>query len=162
MRHLFCILFTMCLGFTFAQTIDDAVLHDTMVLDTPDTTEVLLLVDLMENAVVHQDSAIYQLMMDKYLGIERGVQEVSGFRVQVYSSNVQIQAKNEAMLLHQELSKQLTQAIYIISEPPFWKVRVGDFRTREEANAYKETLLKLYPILQSSTYVVPDKVTVYN
>ena len=162
MRHLFCILFTMCLGFTFAQTIDDAVLYDTMVLDTPDTTEVLLLVDLMENAVVHQDSAIYQLMMDKYLGIERGVQEVSGFRVQVYSSNVQIQAKNEAMLLHQELSKQLTQAIYIISEPPFWKVRVGDFRTREEANAYKETLLKLYPILQSSTYVVPDKVTVYN
>lgn len=152
----------MCLGFTFAQTIDDAVLYDTMVLDTPDTTEVLLLVDLMENAVVHQDSAIYQLMMDKYLGIERGVQEVSGFRVQVYSSNVQIQAKNEAMLLHQELSKQLTQAIYIISEPPFWKVRVGDFRTREEANAYKETLLKLYPILQSSTYVVPDKVTVYN
>ena len=162
MRHLFCILFTMCLGFTFAQTIDDAVLHDTMALDTPDTTEVLLLVDLMENAVVHQDSAIYQLMMDKYLGIERGVQEVSGFRVQVYSSNVQIQAKNEAMLLHQELSKQLTQAIYIISEPPFWKVRVGDFRTREEANAYKDTLLKLYPILQSSTYVVPDKVTVYN
>ena len=162
MRHLFCILFTMCLGFTFAQTIDDAVLHDTMALDTPDTTEVLLLVDLMENAVVHQDSAIYQLMMDKYLGIERGMQEVSGFRVQVYSSNVQIQAKNEAMLLHQELSKQLTQAIYIISEPPFWKVRVGDFRTREEANAYKETLLKLYPILQSSTYVVPDKVTVYN
>ena len=152
----------MCLGFTFAQTIDDAVLYDTMVLDTPDTTEVLFLVDLMENAVVHQDSAIYQLMMDKYLGIERGVQEVSGFRVQVYSSNVQIQAKNEAMLLHQELSKQLTQAIYIISEPPFWKVRVGDFRTREEANAYKETLLKLYPILQSSTYVVPDKVTVYN
>lgn len=152
----------MCLGFTFAQTIDDAVLYDTMALDTPDTTEVLLLVDLMENAVVHQDSAIYQLMMDKYLGIERGVQEVSGFRVQVYSSNVQIQAKNEAMLLHQELSKQLTQAIYIISEPPFWKVRVGDFRTREEANAYKETLLKLYPILQSSTYVVPDKVTVYN
>ena len=162
MRHLFCILFTMCLGFTFAQTIDDAVLYDTMALDTPDTTEVLLLVDLMENAVVHQDSAIYQLMMDKYLGIERGVQEVSGFRVQVYSSNVQIQAKNEAMLLHQELSKQLTQAIYIISEPPFWKVRVGDFRTREEANAYKDTLLKLYPILQSSTYVVPDKVTVYN
>ena len=162
MRHLFCILFTMCLGFTFAQTIDDAVLYDTMVLDTPDTTEVLFLVDLMENAVVHQDSAISQLMMDKYLGIERGVQEVSGFRVQVYSSNVQIQAKNEAMLLHQELSKQLTQAIYIISEPPFWKVRVGDFRTREEANAYKETLLKLYPILQSSTYVVPDKVTVYN
>ena len=152
----------MCLGFTFAQTIDDAVLHDTMALDTPDTTEVLLLVDLMETAVVHQDSAIYQLMMDKYLGIEHGVQEVSGFRVQVYSSNVQIQAKNEAMLLHQELSKQLTQAIYIISEPPFWKVRVGDFRTREEANAYKETLLKLYPILQSSTYVVPDKVTVYN
>lgn len=52
--------------------------------------------------------------------------------------------------------------MYVISEPPFWKVRIGNFRTRDEANQYKKTLLDLYPELQSSTYVVPDKVIVLN
>ena len=64
----------------------------------------------MEHAIVHQDSSIYRLMMDKYLGIERGQQEVSGFRVQVYSSNLQQRAKNESILLQQELEKKLSKA----------------------------------------------------
>ena len=54
-----------------------------------DSTDIILLTDAMENAIIHQDSPIYRLLLDKYLGIERGQQEVSGFRVQVYSSNQQ-------------------------------------------------------------------------
>jgi hypothetical protein len=116
----------------------------------------------MENAIVHQDSAIRQLMMDKYLGIARGQLEISGFRVQVYSSNQQQFAKNESILLQQALEQKLSHPVYVISEPPFWKVRIGNFRTRDEANQYKESLLDLFPELQSSMYVVPDKVIVLN
>ena len=76
------------------------------------------------------------------------------------SSNTQQQAKSESISLQQELEKKLSQPVYVISEPPFWKVRIGNFRTREEANQYKKTLLDLYPKLQSSTYIVPDKVIV--
>ena len=54
-----------------------------------DTIEVVLLKDMMNNAIIHQDSMIDRLMLDKRLGRQRGLQELNGFRVQVYSSNQQ-------------------------------------------------------------------------
>ena len=125
-----------------------------------DTLDLSLLTDVMENAVVYQDSLIEELMRDKRLGRQRGQQEVSGFRVQVYSSNRQQEAKNEALALQQELKNKLDYPVYVISEPPFWKVRIGDFLKREDANAYKETMLLQFPDLYGSTYIVPDKVIV--
>jgi hypothetical protein len=116
----------------------------------------------MENATVYQDSMVRQLMIDKQLGIQRGKVEVDGFRVQVYSSNQQQIAKNESLILQQELEKVLSKTVYTISEPPFWKVRVGDFLTREDAMLYKNELVSQFPDLQSSAYVVPDKVIVVN
>lgn len=125
-----------------------------------DTIKVILLNDIMENALIHQDSMIDRLMIDKRLGRQRGQQELNGFRVQVYSSNQQQVAKNEAISLQQDLKDKLDYPIYIISEPPFWKVRIGNFLTREEANTYKEQLLVQYPNLYGSTYIVPDKITI--
>ena len=165
MKHI--LLFLICImasGFIFAQYNDTIIIQEEVIsldsITTDDTIQHLLLTDIMENAVIHQDSSIYRLMMDKHLGIERGQQEVNGFRVQVYSSNTQQRAKNESISLQQELEKRLSHPVYVISEPPFWKVRIGNFRTRDEANQYKQTLLDLYPELQSGTYVVPDKVIV--
>lgn len=171
MKHIYMIIACAIFGGNiYAQQMDtlpseEFIMTDSIVSDSiaGDSIEVVLvLTDLMENVIVHQDSAIHRLLLDKYLGIERGQQEINGFRVQVYSSNMQQRAKNESILLHQELTKKLSQAIYVVSEPPFWKVRVGNFRTREEANLYKETLLDLLPELRSSTYVVPDKIIVLN
>lgn len=119
---------------------------------------VMLITDAMENVVVHQDSLITRLMEDKRVGRQRGQYEEDGFRLQVYASNVQQTAKNEALLLQQRLEPQIDVPVYAQSEPPFWKVRLGNFRTREEANRYKEIFLQDFPDLQGSTYVVPDKI----
>lgn len=119
---------------------------------------VVLIVDAMENVVVHQDSLITRLMYDKRTGYERGQYETDGFRLQVYASNLQQEAKNEALLLQQRLEPLVDVPVYAQSEPPFWKVRLGNFRTREEATRYKEIFLKDFPDLQGSTYVVPDKI----
>lgn len=138
---------------------------DSVVLDSieaEDTVRVVLLTDIMDNAVVYQDSLVRELMINKRLGIQRGVQEVNGYRVQVFSSNQQQSAKNRALLLQQDLSSQLVEPVYAISEPPFWKVRIGNFLTREEANNYRMILVSQYPDLQGSTYVVPDKIIIVN
>ena len=144
----------------------DSILRlDSVVLDTiaaVDTVEVVLLTDVMANAVVHQDSLVRELMINKRLGIQRGVQEMNGYRVQVFSSNQQQSAKNRALLLQQDLSGQLKEPVYAISEPPFWKVRIGNFLTREKANNYRMTFIAQFPELQGSTYVVPDKIIVVN
>lgn len=142
---------------------DDTTLIDSVYIDSTAIVaeqEVRLIIDEMPNVAVHQDSAITNLMIDKTIGFQRGVQEVDGFRVQVYASNLPQVAKNEALLLQQELAPRVDVEIYVISEPPFWKVRLGNFKTREEATEYKEMLNMLFPDLRGGTYVVQDKVII--
>lgn len=147
---------------------------DTLLLDSlhTDTLQVVdslqqdtihtFILDDMPNVLVHQDSAITLLLEDKSYNRQRGQHQVSGFRVQVYASNTPQVAKNEALDLYETISSQVNMPVYVISEPPFWKVRLGDFLTREEAIEYKNQLNVLFPHLQGSTYVVPDQVTVNN
>lgn len=129
-------------------------------LSNKDSIEVILITDNMPNAVVHQDSSIRELMLNKRIGYVRGEQVKEGFRVQIYASNNQQQAKKEATELQQRVENLIDIPIYTLSEPPFWKVRIGNFENREEANVYKNTLLQLFPELTGSTYVVPDKIIV--
>lgn len=114
----------------------------------------------MPGAVVHQDSSIYRLLQDKVEGVVRGQQETDGFRVQIYSSNRQQTAKTEALKLEKEFSEQLDVKVYVEYNPPFWKVRIGDFLTLDEANTYKDELLRRFPQLQSSTYIVRDRIQI--
>lgn len=146
----------------------DTILVDSLRIDTlqsdtlqSDTLHTFIL-DAMPNAIVHQDSAITLLLEDKSYNRQRGQHQVSGFRVQVYASNTPQVAKNEALDLYETISSQVNMPVYVISEPPFWKVRLGDFLTREEAIEYKNQLNLLFPHLQGSTYVVPDQVIVNN
>ncbi|MBQ0118642.1 MAG: SPOR domain-containing protein [Bacteroidales bacterium] len=111
----------------------------------------------MSPARVYQDSMITLLMQEKITGIERGQTEISGWRVQIYSSNNQSDAKAGALAIQQQLNGQLSVGIYVLYTPPFWKVRVGDFRTMEEAQQYKQLFIESYPDLQATTYVVRDE-----
>ena len=165
MTKIMCILTTLLwvVGVSAQELYLDTMPVDTLQVDTlqEDTLHTFIL-DAMPNVVVHQDSAITLLLEDKSYNRHRGQRQVSGFRVQVYASNTPQVAKNEALDLHETLSSQVSMAVYVISEPPFWKVRLGDFLTREEAIEYKNQLNILFPHLQGSTYVVPDQVTVNN
>lgn len=136
---------------------DSILVNDTISIDSMHIT---LIMDDMSNAIVHQDSTITQLMMDKVTGRVRGEQIIDGFRVQIYASNQQQVAKNESLMLQQRIEPLLDVPVYAISEPPFWKVRIGNFKTREEANTYKDILLNMFPEMVGSTYVVPDKITI--
>ena len=160
-----CILTTLLwvIGLSAQELYLDTMPVDTLQVDTlqEDTLHTFIL-DAMPNVIVHQDSAITLLLEDKSYNRQRGQRQVSGFRVQVYASNTPQVAKNEALDLHETLSSQVSMAVYVISEPPFWKVRLGDFLTREEAIDYKNQLNILFPHLQGSTYVVPDQVTINN
>ena len=137
-------------------------IDETQVADSllADTLNVVLIIDEMVNAIVHQDSALTSLMIDKHLGRIRGEQLIDGFRVQIYASNAQQMAKNEALMLQQRIVSQLEVPVYTMSEPPFWRLRLGNFKTREEANQYKNIFLNLFPDMVGSTYVVPDKVVI--
>ena len=117
------------------------------------------LLEQMPNVEVIQDSAVATLLDGAINGTREWV-EIEGYRVQIYSSNQQQTAKGEALDLEEKLQPQVNHTIYVQYIPPFWKVRIGDFRTYEEAKEYKKTFVQLFPDLTGDTYIVRDKIKV--
>ena len=117
------------------------------------------LLEEMTGVEVIQDSTVAQLLDGAMNGAREWV-EIDGYRVQVYSSNQQQSAKAEALDLEEKLKQKVNQTIYVQYLPPFWKVRLGDFRTYEEAREYKKLFVSQYPDMTGDTYIVRDKIQV--
>lgn len=115
----------------------------------------------MPNARVHQDPAILHLINAKRDGTERKETKMPGYRVQVFSSNNAKTAKNAAFDVERRLQEAgVQEPIYVQYNPPFWKVRIGDFRAQDEARTYKNELVKQLPELVGDSYVVRDEIIV--
>lgn len=120
-----------------------------------------LVSDMQENVTLHQDPSVSSLLQDKIDGTEGATKEITGYRVQIYSSNSQQTAKAEALKLEKKVIEEALEVeVHVLYTPPFWKVRLGDFRTKEEANLLKEEIIRRMPELQGDTYVVRDQITV--
>lgn len=127
--------------------------NDTLMLQRPNLVEEMAHVELI------QDSSV-GLLLDAAMNGKLELVEIDGYRVQIYSSNQQQTAKAEALDLEQRLKDKITQTIYVQYIPPFWKVRLGDFRTYNEAKEYKNEFVLQYPDLMGDTYIVRDKIQV--
>lgn len=123
-----------------------------------DSARVILITDMMPNVTIHQDERIAALLYEKSVGTAGEQVERDGYRVQIYSSNRQQTAKQEAIRLEKEMQEKLDVSVYVLYTPPFWKVRVGDFATYEDAQDFKSSFIRSFPALQGDTYVVRDQV----
>ena len=119
----------------------------------------LSILDSLPGVQVVQDSAM-SILLDEAVNGKHELVEIDGYRVQVYSSNQQQTAKGEALELEARLKDKVNQTIYVQYIPPFWKVRIGDFRTYEDAKEYKKQFTQLFPSMVGNTYIVRDKITV--
>jgi len=82
-----------------------------------------------------------------------------GFRVQVYSSNRQRIAKDEAFRLESRLKEAFPGVgVYVSYTSPFWKVRIGDFKSTEDARSFTDELLRKFPALKGDTYTVRERI----
>lgn len=76
---------------------------------------------------------------------------LQGFRVQVYSGS----SRRLAMQIRNDISlSQPAFAVYLIYKQPSFRVRVGDFNTRLEAQKLLNEVKAQYP----SSFIVPDEV----
>lgn len=142
-----------------------AIVQDSLPADSlqADTLLVLpypqILLD-MPNVNVIQDSLVTLLMKEKIAGVERGEQEMEGYRVQIYSSNHPKNGKINALQIEQRVKEVIKESVYVIYATPSWKVRLGDFLTKEEAEVFRDTFKELFPDLADYTYIVRDKVKI--
>lgn len=83
----------------------------------------------------------------------------AGYRVQVFSDNNPRTAKNEARSKSRNISSRLPQyRTYVVYTSPYWRLKVGDFRTQAEAEAAAEELKNVFPSYSKEIRVVRDKV----
>lgn len=136
-----------------APQMEETAVADTVAFEKP------YILDDMPRVRVHQDSLMEMLLKEKIYGKSAQI-EINGFRVQIFSSNRQQTAKEEALVLEKKMTEALSTAVYVTYIAPFWKVRLGNFRTYDEANAFKVQLITQFPELQGDTYIVRDKIQV--
>ena len=77
-----------------------------------------------------------------------------GYRIQIFASG----SFDEANAMRQTAVQRLTEdSVYVVFDPPVYKVRVGDFRTRVEAN---QRLGVIGAMGFADAWVVGDKITI--
>ncbi len=84
-----------------------------------------------------------------------------GYRVQVFDDNnprtAQHEAQNRRRLIENRFSEY---RVYTVFNSPYWRVKVGDFRTRSEADAAMAAIRSSFPNFSSQLRVVRDKINV--
>lgn len=85
--------------------------------------------------------------------------KTGGYRVQVFSDNNPHTAKNEARAKAKEVTLAFPQyRSYVVFTAPYWRLRVGDFRSHEEAEAAATLIKKRFPNFSREVRVVRDRI----
>lgn len=130
---------------------------------TTDTTIVQSLQRSVQGTrvVLHQDSAL-----DVRLSRNSGTLKVDkdgniatqGYRIQLFSDNKR-DSREEAELRSDVVAQDMPEIpIYVTYLSPFWRLRVGDYRTYEEANVQMQKLKKKFPKYSVEMRIVKDEI----
>tara|TARA_B100001057_G_C22526530_1_gene824070 strand:- start:218 stop:589 length:372 start_codon:yes stop_codon:yes gene_type:complete len=92
---------------------------------------------------------------DLDLKLDMEINLVKGYRVQIVISQNEEELKN----LQNEIEKSIDEKIYIIFELPNYKLRVGNFLNRKEAENFQNTIVRLG---YRTAWVVPTMIELEN
>lgn len=106
-----------------------------------------------DNVKIYQDSRI-DTLVSKHTSINENDPNIDGWRIQVFfeagnnSKRLSYEAKSEFVRIYPDVP------VYVIFQEPYYKVRIGDYRSRMEAEKFLNEIFKDYP----NAFVVSDKI----
>lgn len=116
---------------------------------------------------IHQSEAIRNLVgackfgKDVETTDDETFLKIQGFRTQVFSGNNQRKSKDEAFNKEKEIKELFPELpTYVTYTAPFWKLRVGDFRSHEEAYQALRQLMAAFPAYAKEMYIVKEEVKI--
>jgi hypothetical protein len=99
---------------------------------------------------VQTDSRLDSLV-EKNIEINKAANGIQGYRVQIFFGSERKLAQDAKTKFLQLMPDE---EVYLIYQQPYFKVRVGDYRTKLEAEAVYRKLLHEFDKL----FIVPDKI----
>lgn len=119
------------------------------------------------DVVIHQSEAIRKLVGARKHGanVEQTDGDsfliLDGFRTQVFSGNNQRLSKDEAFDKEKQIKELFPElTTYVTYTAPFWRLRVGDYRTHEEAYHVLRQLSGAFPSFAKEMYIVKEKIRI--
>ena len=108
-----------------------------------------------DNPNVEQDLRVDRLI-EKHRQFNQANPGVDGFRVQVFFDSGNNSKKSAQTAREKFMELYPGVAAYLTFKSPYYRVRVGDFRTKLEAEGYLFQLAATYP----NAFTVPDRVQI--
>jgi len=107
-----------------------------------------------KGAIVINESDEINSIVHKYARISKKDDYIYGWRIQIYYSSDK-DARDKCNKIKTKFLKNHPDIkAYTIYQPPVFRIRVGDFRTKYEAFQLYKELLPLFPV----SYLVQDKI----
>lgn len=138
----------------------------------PDSTApIVSKIQASGNVVVIQPDALNRLLMPVVTEASGSVSDAetrqqsaasrTGFRIQVFDDNNPRTAAAQAKQREQQVRTAFPHLrAYVSFNSPYWRVKVGDFRTRGEAEAAMEEIREVFPQYGAYLRIVPDKINI--
>ncbi len=110
------------------------------------------------SVIIHKDPRI-DLLMNKQIEINEittrnSRRSAAGFRILVISSNNRTKVLDAKTKIYRQFPELKA---YMMYQAPFFRLKVGNFKDREEAESYLSGIQKLF---DSNIYIVPDTIEV--
>lgn len=102
---------------------------------------------------ISQSEAITQLHNTRYLHNAKSP-GLDGFRIRIFFEIGQFARKNSEDIMQAFMEKYPGVPVYQNYQNPYWKVSVGDYRTREEAIKFYNLIIKDYP----KAFIIPERI----
>lgn len=110
-----------------------------------------------DNLNVDKDSRVDRLI-EKHRQFNQANPGVDGFRVQIFFDSGNNSKKSAQTVREKFMELYPDVAAYLTFKAPYYRVRVGDFRTKLEAEGFLFQLATAYP----NAFTVPDRVQTEN
>jgi hypothetical protein len=104
-----------------------------------------------EQVNIYKD-ALVDTIISKHIEFNKIQNSIPGFRIQIHSFSGNSSRSNATSTQTKFMSTFRDSKAYVIFQTPYYVVRVGNFRTRLEAEAYRHRIMSEYP----EAYIVKD------
>lgn len=115
------------------------------------------IIRIMQDETIDARLAQYTSNSDTANVIRLSNEKVNGFKIQVFSGNNQNVSRSEAehkqAMLRAEFPQHQAETTFV---SPTWRLRVGNFLTRSEAEEVMVEMKKAFPTFGREMYVVSD------
>lgn len=86
-----------------------------------------------------------------------------GYRIQAYTDNNPRTAKASAQQRARDIAMKFPQyRSYITYKAPAWRLRIGDFKTQQEAKAALNRIKSVYPKFAREMVIVRDRINIWS